>query len=330
MSPTAARDAVLLVTHSGDHFTVDRVAAALKRRGARPFRLDTDLFPEEVRLSSRLGPGGPRRTIRAGRRRLDAEEVRAVWMRRVWPPRLDERLDARFRGACARESQAALEGFLGGLSAARRVNEPARDREAEDKLRQLELATASGLEVPRTLVTNDADEARAFFDECAGRVVAKLLRPLSVSMNDAPFFLYTSEVKREDLDEAETLRHSPVVFQELVEKELELRVACVGGRLFAGAIDARHSGAGRTDWRRAAPAECAWQPCEVPAGVGARLSALAGRLGLVYGAADLILTPDGRHVFLEINPAGEWGMLERDLGLDISGALADALLDDES
>ncbi|HLM55828.1 MAG TPA: hypothetical protein VK422_06825, partial [Pyrinomonadaceae bacterium] len=185
MSPTAARDAVLLVTHSGDHFTVDRVAAALKRRGARPFRLDTDLFPEELLLSSRLGPGGPRRTLRAGRRRLDAAEVRAVWMRRVWPPRLSERLDARFRAACARESQAALEGFLGGLGAARWVNDPARDHEAEDKLRQLDLAAECGLEVPRTLVTNDPREARAFYEECGGRVVAKLLRPLSVSMNEA-------------------------------------------------------------------------------------------------------------------------------------------------
>ncbi|MEM8805469.1 MAG: MvdC family ATP-grasp ribosomal peptide maturase, partial [Cyanobacteria bacterium P01_G01_bin.38] len=32
------------------------------------------------------------------------------------------------------------------------------------------------------------------------------------------------------------------------------------------------------------------------------------------------------HVFLEVNPCGEWGMLERDLGYSISGAIADALL----
>jgi len=326
MGRTAARDAVLLVTHSGDFFTVERVAEAIARRGARPFRLDTDLFPEEVRLSTRLGPGGPRRSIEAGGRRLDAAEVRGVWMRRVWPPRLSERLDGRFRAACGLESQAALEGFLGGLGPARWVNEPARDREAEDKLRQLSLAGEVGLEVPPTLVTNDPAEARSFYEECSGRVVAKLLRPLSVSMGEAPFFLYTSDVRREDLDDAETLRHSPVVFQERVEKERELRVACVGGRLFAGAIDARSSAAGRTDWRRASPGECAWQPCELPSRVAARLVRLTRRLGLVYGAADLILTPEGRHVFLEINPAGEWGMLERDLGLPVSDAIAEELL----
>jgi glutathione synthase/RimK-type ligase-like ATP-grasp enzyme len=49
-------------------------------------------------------------------------------------------------------------------------------------------------------------------------------------------------------------------------------------------------------------------------------------LGLVYGAIDLICTPAGEYVFLEVNPGGEWGMLERDLGLPIADAIARALL----
>jgi glutathione synthase/RimK-type ligase-like ATP-grasp enzyme len=49
-------------------------------------------------------------------------------------------------------------------------------------------------------------------------------------------------------------------------------------------------------------------------------------LGLVYGAIDLILTPDGEYVFLEVNPSGEWGMLERDLNYPISDAIAHALI----
>jgi glutathione synthase/RimK-type ligase-like ATP-grasp enzyme len=52
-------------------------------------------------------------------------------------------------------------------------------------------------------------------------------------------------------------------------------------------------------------------------------------LGLVFGAIDLICTPEGEHVFLEVNPAGEWGMLERELSLPISDAIAGALMSDE-
>jgi hypothetical protein len=50
-------------------------------------------------------------------------------------------------------------------------------------------------------------------------------------------------------------------------------------------------------------------------------------LGLVFGADDLICKHSGEHVFLEVNPGGEWGMLERDLELPISEAIAEALLD---
>jgi hypothetical protein len=120
-----------------------------------------------------------------------------------------------------------------------------------------------------------------------------------------------------------------MVFQERIEKEVELRVACVGARAFAGAIDARASAAGRVDWRAARPNEARWVPGELPDGVAASLRELFARLGLRQGAVDLIRTPEGRHVFLEVNPVGEWGMLERDLGLPIADAIAAELVGEE-
>src|SRR5688572_2453109 len=101
---------VLLVTHSGDHFTVERVSEALARRGARSVRFATDLFPEAIRLSAALDSRGAENVLASGEFELEASEVRAVWARRVWPPRLSEGLDERFRVACVRESAAALEG----------------------------------------------------------------------------------------------------------------------------------------------------------------------------------------------------------------------------
>jgi hypothetical protein len=47
---------------------------------------------------------------------------------------------------------------------------------------------------------------------------------------------------------------------------------------------------------------------------------------LNYGAVDLIVTPDGRHVFLEVNPVGEFFWLEQYPGLPVSDAIADVLL----
>jgi len=252
--------------------------------------------------------------------------VRAVWARKLWSPRMADDLDDRYRSICVSESIATLNGFLDALHDARWVNDLQRERAAENKQRQLRLAARAGLRVPRTLVTNDAAAVRQFFAETEGQTVAKLLRPTTVSMDASEPFVYTNRVREEDLDDAELLRHSPMVFQELIPKACELRVAFVAGETFAGALDASGTSRGGTDWRRVAPEECRWQVAQLPAGVASRLNVLMLDLGLAFGAVDLICTPAGEYVFLEVNPSGEWGMLERDLGLPISEAIAKALL----
>jgi MvdC family ATP-grasp ribosomal peptide maturase len=322
------RDTVLLLTHSADHYNVDRVAEEVSRQGARPLRVDTDGFPSELELTSALDGEGSEVVLGTAHGEQLGEQIRAVWVRRLGLPRLDDSLEPSWREGCQRESQAALEGFLDGLEAAgcRFVNPLEAERAAQNKLHQLRLARALGLEVPRTLVTNDPARVRSFFEQVRGRMVAKMLTPLTQSMEGGQPFVYTSAIGPEHLEALGELRHSPMVFQERVDKARELRVAVVGGRCFAGAIDASRSLTGQVDWRRAAPTECHWELGELPAEVAARLEQLVAALGLVYGAVDLIVTPEGRHVFLEVNPGGEWGMLEYELGLPIAAALAEALV----
>jgi len=320
------RDVVLLLTHSGDFYTIDLVEQALARRGVRPIRFNTDLFPSQVKLSARAGDQRAALLFTETENDTSVEEVRAVWARKIWSPRMSDDLDERYRSMCVSESVAALEGFLDALHDVLWVNDLDQQRRAENKQRQLRLAARAGLRIPRTLVTNDAAAARQFFAETEGETVAKLLRPLAVSMNADTPFVYTNRVREADLAGAEALRHSPMVFQELIPKAYELRVACVAGEAFAGALDATGTSRGHTDWRRAAPEECRWQKAQLPREVVNSLQALMSELGLVFGAVDLICTPAGEHVFLEVNPGGEWGMLERDLGLPISEALAAALL----
>ncbi len=327
MTPTAPRDVVLLVTHSGDFYTVDLVAQALVRKGVRPIRFNTDLFPSSVRLLARAGDERAAHLVTEIEEQTSAAQVRAVWARKLWSPRMSDDLDERYRSMCVSESAAALEGFLDALHNARWVNDLECQRSAENKQRQLRLAARAGLRVPRTLVTNDPAAARQFFAETDGQTVAKLLRPLDVSMAAAKPFVYTNRVREEDLAGAEALRHSPMVFQELIPKAYELRVAWVAGEVFAGSLNASGTSRGHTDWRRVAPGECCWQKVQLPTEVASGLQTLMSELGLVFGALDLICTPSGEHVFLEVNPGGEWGMLERDLGLPISEAIAQALLE---
>ncbi len=321
-----AAPTVLVLTHSGDFFTVDRVIDALHARGARTYRFDTDRFPTEIRLATHADGAGFRRTLHGPAGDLDLADVTAVWLRKLWAPQFGAELDPRFRADCARESMATLLGVFDGLADVRWINGYDAGQRAENKLRQLRLAAACGLRVPRTLSTNDPGAVRALHAELGGRMITKLLTPMSVSMSGAGRKVHTSDVQTADLAALDGLRWCPMLFQERIDKACELRIACVGEHAFAGAIDASASATGRTDWRAAHPDEVAWRHAEVPEPVRAGLATLLRRLDLTFGAADLIRTPAGEHVFLELNPGGEWGMLERDLDLPISRAIADALL----
>ncbi len=322
---------VLIITHSGDNESVESVAREVAERGGRAVRLDTDRFPTEARLAARYGGDGAERvtflTGLAGGGEFDLSEVRAVWHRRLSvAARVPREMDAQLRAASVGESRAALLGVLAGLTAFR-VDPEAAIRRAEYKPLQLRLARELGLEVPRTLVTNDPQAARDFYAECDGRVVAKMLSSFAVYDREGrENVVFTNPVGPEDLEDLTGLSLCPMTFQERVEKRLELRATVVGRRVFTASIDSQSSARAAHDWRRDGVRLIGgWRPYQLPADDEARLLALMDSFGLNYGAADFILTPDGRHVFLEVNPSGEFFWLDGP-ELPISAALADVLL----
>lgn len=305
---------VLLLSHSQEPFCTARVAGAVEARGVRVRRLDTDDFPSALSLRGELADGGARLLC-------DGEPLQpsAVWLWRLWPARLDPGLPRAQAEAAQQESGVTLRGLLDFIPAARWLDPLDAVRAAENKARQLRLAQAAGLVIPPTLITADPQAARAFFHAHGGQVVAKLQISLGHSMRGGDG-LPTRLLRPADLPALDGLVHCPMVFQRYVHKALELRVAWVDGLAFVGALDGARCG---VDWRYESTAS--WQRHTLPAPIHEKLARLMARLGLRQGALDLIVTPEGDYVFLEVNPHGEWGMLERDLELPISGALADAL-----
>lgn len=323
---------VLLLTHSGDFFTIDRVGAAVERRGMQTYRFDTDRFPAEVTVAAHLRDGGAAVTIDDGEQRIDLSQVRSVWMRRLWSPRGLSTLDPRWRGVSQHHCRVALTQLLPLLPETRWLDRIDVQLAAESKPRQLIEATAVGLSVPETMVTNSAAAARQFVREQPGSAITKLLEPIAYSMQGGDGdFAYTSRVEADDLPHLETLRWVPQIFQPEVPKSRELRVVMVGSRCFVGAIDTRKTARGQVDWRRLRADEGPpWQAAELPTEVAERGRALLDRLGLTFGVLDFIVTPADEHILLEVNPAGEWGWLERDLDLPIADAIGEWLVHGET
>lgn len=323
---------VLLVTRSDDNASVEMVARALVARGIQPIRLDTDRYPTDVWLSTGYAPGtspgaGGRwtRTLSTPRETIDLGEVTALWYRRFFaggglPLSLGDT-----REACVNEARRTLYGTIAALGCFE-LDPLTAVRKTDHKELQLAKAAELGLDVPATLFSNEPRAVQAFWEQVGGRMVTKMQSSFAIYRGGVENVVFTNAVKAADLEDLAGLRYAPMIFQEKIEKVVELRATVVGRQVFTASIDSQKSDKTEVDWRRDGVGLIHdWQPYTLPDQVRDGLLRLTAEFGLNYAAADFIVTADGRHVFLEINAGGEWFWLAREPGLPIAEALADTL-----
>ncbi|TMD68894.1 MAG: hypothetical protein E6I91_03500 [Chloroflexi bacterium] len=90
------------------------------------------------------------------------------------------------------------------------------------------------------------------------------------------------------------------------------------------AIKALHT-TGVSDEQGLARGECQHEPFTLPASIEASIHHLMDSFGINFASLDMILTPEGEFVFLELNPNGQWLWLEFELGYPLVASLADLL-----
>lgn len=317
---------ILIVTHSDDNDSIARVIETIARKGGHAIRFDTDRYPTEVRLTAYYG-ATDHLTLTNEEGEFDLREVTAIWHRRLnFGAQIPASLDKQLRYASLGETSAAAHGMLASLKAFR-VDHVQHIRHAENKQLQLQVARELGLDTPRTLTTNDPAAVRAFAKSCEDGMITKMLSSFAIYEEGKELVVFTNPVRPEDLADLSGLSLCPGTFQELLPKALEIRITVVGHRVMSAAVDSQVSARAVHDWRRDGVRMIQdWQPYQLPIEVEEKILRLMDYFSLNYGAIDIILTPDGRHVFLELNPCGEFFWLERAPGLPISDAIADLLL----
>ncbi|MBI4511296.1 MAG: MvdD family ATP-grasp ribosomal peptide maturase [Deltaproteobacteria bacterium] len=319
---------VLVITKSDDHEGIGQVLDFLREDGMRVVRMDTDRFPLETSLSMHYTKGGEKLVFQSEEGEFDLREVTSVWYRRLNAAgRLPADMERQLRAGAVHETRLTILGMVASLKAFH-LDPFHHVRHAESKQLQLQLAKELGIDIPRTLITNDPASARAFYDECRGEVVTKMMASFAVyDAQNREKVVFTTALKPEDMGEALLdLRFCPMTFQERVPKSVELRATIVGNKVFTAAVDSQKSADTKVDWRRDGLGLIdSWVPYDLPKEVEERLLGLMAHFRLNYGAADFVVTPDGRHVFLEVNPVGEFFWLDKFTGLPISRAIAGIL-----
>lgn len=308
---------ILIVTHSED-LSADLVIRHLHADHQDYVRLDTDLLGTPAcffgfKTESEL-------TISS--RHVRASDVTAAWVRRVALPKSLSLIAPEHVDFARRELATAMDAFLEAIPPNLQINPSYADRISGNRLLQARRARQAGFAVPDTLVTQDAAEAREFLSRHTRAVTKAICFGRTSSSIEGESFAHTSEVPA-DPDLA-GLEYCPSLFQENIPKRFDWRITSVGDRVFSARMEFETGDA--TDWRLESRALTAFKAAPAPNDVTSRLKALTAGSGIVYGAHDLIETVTGEFVFIETNPAGQWGWLEITTDLPIGRAIADELM----
>lgn len=319
------KSSILILTLTGDTHAY-AVTEALRRKGATVDLWHTSDFPsmetEHIEFSQdrlEIGIQGPGLS-------WTGSEPRSIWNRRKLFVMEENDLHEADLKFASNECYLFREAFLHLLSQqAFWVNPWLEAQLAENKPNQLRLAKEVGLPIPETLFTNDPVRIRRFLADHGGRILYKCLMTRAWTDGQKLWMPYASVVEERDLPADRALRGAPGIYQELVEKDHELRVNVIGKKIFSAKILSQETTTGKLDWRKSY-AELTIEPHELDSTVARACLEMMDRLGLVFGCFDFIVTPEGEHVFLEVNQMGQFLFVEIYSGLPLVDAFSELLL----
>jgi ATP-grasp ribosomal peptide maturase len=303
--------------------SADAMVRELTDRGAHVCRVDTGWFPAQLSITAELRGAAWSGYLRTPSHRVELHEITAVWFRSPTAFRFPPQWSAVERRHSHNEAKFGIGGVLSSLPALW-INHPARTADAVYKPAQLMAASGLGMNVPQTLITNEAASVRAFAHGAKdGTILTKTLGAASIVEEGRRKVAFTRRVHHADLEDLAGIEWTAHQFQRWVPKAYDVRVIVVGDQHWAVAIMA-DSTVGHLDFRNDYDSLRYDLLDESPA-VHQQINAYMERFGLVYGAFDFVADHDGRWWFLECNPGGQYGWLEQETGAPITATLAGAL-----
>jgi len=311
---------VLVVTNPKDPHS-DAVISRLYQLGAEVVRLHPAECNEDISIS--ISRSATAVHIRSSGRSFRAEEIASVWFRRPDSINLAcKHLPYPDRHLVTQETNATLWGLYGRMDAVW-ISHPYNLRRASWKLFQLEICRRVGMQCPSYVVSNDVAVLKEFAHSHR-EVVLKPLHELTTcfELDGKSYSIYVKKFTVDQLAALFEVRPlSPVLLQQYVSKQCDVRVTVIGTKIFAIAIRPPVEGEEVIDFRPHC-SEMKHEVIEFPETLTKSVLSYMEIMGLNFAAFDFALSHDGQWYFLECNPNGQWLWLEVLTGLPMVETLA--------
>lgn len=303
----------VLIVSTKDDYHAQMVVEGLKRKGAAPISYYSDAHLFKQRLTHAI-PSQEKDTIlltNLENQTFSLDEIDVVWYRRasryISLPKQIDPSDEKFVADENFVHQASLWQMLSG--SARWINPLASREGANGKRLQLVLAKKVGLNIPKTLISNDRAAIVEFIH--ANRpipTIYKTFTPISWTENGNVYSCYTTTITEAQLLDEQSISLTPGIYQVQLEKQHEVRITFFGDAYVAVKIHNRLA----QDWRSLINTnELNISPIDLATDIELGCQKLIQELGIVFGGFDFIVTPDNQYIFLEVNEMGQFLWKER-------------------
>lgn len=319
---------ILAIGNSGCYETEAylEVMRAVERRGKKMLLFKQDQCLKGEYLTYRVVGGISSYVVVIDKIEYDVNKFSTIWyMHPMLPKELLNHKQVEFRPFISAQFLEMRKALWYLLRHKKWLNDPCKASEAENKIFQLSVATQVGFEIPDTVITSDPENVRIFYDKHGGDIIVKTLAVSPIPDR----VLYTNKVSPNQMATINSLRMSPSIFQENVAKEYELRITVVGDNIFPVKIHSQADERTSLDWRvrpKLNDFEVKMEQTTLPSHVESKIMVFMKEIGLSYGCIDMIVTRDGKYVFLEINPSGQWYFVQLRTGARIAEAIAGLLI----
>jgi len=196
-----------------------------------------------------------------------------------------------------------------------------------NKLLVLDRAKKIGLNIPRSIVTNDKNQVLEFIQKFRD-VILKSISDYSImyEKESKVFTSYTVKLKKSDLVDYPNLIF-PILVQQEIKKIIDIRVFYLGGQCYPMAIFSQNDKQTNLDFRRYNFNKPNRQvPYNLSNKVKIQIVKLMKYFELESGSLDFILSKDNLVYFLEVNPVGQFGMVSYPCNYNLEKKIAQYLI----
>jgi len=244
---------------------------------------------------------------------IPIEKVKAIWFRKIWITKTfqlfkEHKLDFESHLRLHKEHLSVFKTLYYLLKKKEWLTNP--NNSMLNKCSVILEAKSAGLNVPETHIVNSKRDVLEFAK--SNRYIIKSSNEPVSLFDEGLYTMYTKSIS-EKLTDKFSLPEiiSPSLVQEKIEKDYEIRTFFLREKFYSMAIFSQENTRTKEDFR-----DIDWSksnrvvPYKLPTEIEKKTKRVMRMVGLNCGSIDYIKGVDGKYYFLEINPVGQYGMVD--------------------